>query len=122
MSNAILLFLLALLLTIIVEIGVGFLFRFKGKDEIKVIIWMNVFTNPIMNAIILIFAFFISFHDNQYIILLSILEPIIIAVEYLLLSYVFKSAYSKKKLLLMTISMNTASYVIGYFIMGSIFN
>jgi len=107
-------FLIALGLSILIEIGVGFLFRFKGKDQIKVIIWMNILTNPTMNLLLVLLTFFFSIvQGDRYYIALGILEVIVVYIEYTILNYVFGKEYTKKKLLLISFCMNAASLVIG---------
>ncbi len=111
-------FLIALVLSILIEIGVGFLFRFKSKDQIKIIIWMNILTNPMMNLLLLFSSFFLLiFQGDYYYVALGILEIIVFYIEYLILNYVFGKEYTKKKLLLISFSMNAASFIVGLFIL-----
>ncbi len=120
MSDAIFRLLLALILTILIEIGVAFLFRFKNKDQIKIIVWMNILSNPAMNVVLIILSLFIFLGHNTYGILLAILEPIVIYTEYCILKYVFGKEYSKKQLFIITLCMNTASFLIGFFIFNTL--
>lgn len=100
----------ALLLTLLIELVVARLLKFRGSDETKVIVLMNVITNPALNVIASIGLLFFSM-KLPYIILF--LEVIVVFVEFQILNYVFIKDYSRNRLLLVAITLNVASYSIG---------
>ena len=39
---------ISLLLTIVIEIGISFIIGIRGKEDLKVVFWVNVLTNPVV--------------------------------------------------------------------------
>jgi hypothetical protein len=105
-------FLLAFLLTVLVEISVAFLFGFKNKKAILAVVFINLITNPMLNYFLIINNYF-SFVFISAVTLL-VLEVIIVLVEWLLLVFVLRQSF--KKLLVLSIAMNFCSYFVGVLI------
>ena len=92
----------------ITEIVVTLLFGFRTKVFIVLIILINFITHPLLNFIIQI-LYALKVDVNLYYIIP--LEVAVIIVEWILLVYVFEKP--KKKLLLLSFTMNTASFLAG---------
>ena len=110
MSGVVLNIVTALVLTLIIETVIAYLFKFKSKDELSVIVYMNLITNPTLNFILLLVVFF---YGVNYVLIVIILEIIVVLVEFLILNYVFKYKYGWKKLLLLAFILNVISFTIG---------
>lgn len=102
-------YLLALFLTIIIELAVTFFFGFRKKLEIITIVFVNLFTNPILNYLLLVNDHFSFFKSSLLIILL--LEVVVVLIEWKLL--VFALQEKPKKLLALSLAMNFCSYIVG---------
>ena len=105
-------YLLALFLTIIIELIVAFFFGFKKKIEIIAIVFINLLTNPILNYFLLVNDYFSFFKSSLLIILF--LEVIVVLIEWKLL--VFALQEKSKKLLVLSLAMNFCSYIAGVLI------
>lgn len=105
-------FLVALLLTIAIEVFIAILFGFRNKNSILAVVFINLITNPILNYFLLINNYFSFVFINT--INLLIFEIIIILVEWLLLILVLRQ--SPKKLLALSAVMNFCSYITGILI------
>ncbi|MDO8524705.1 MAG: hypothetical protein Q7R99_03680 [bacterium] len=103
---------LALFLTIVIELAVAFFFGFRKKIEIIAIIFINLFTNPILNYLLAVNDHFSFFKVNLLVILF--LELLIVLAEWKLL--VFSLQEKSKKLLALSVVMNFFSYIIGLLI------
>lgn len=107
--NYIIYLLLVLLLTISIEFIVAIAFFPKVKNLLKIIILINIITNPILNHILN----FIKY--NLYYIYIEVfLEIVVVIIEWRLLYMVFKK--ENLKLFLLSLTMNTVSYIIGLII------
>jgi len=102
-------YLLALFLTIIIELIVAFFFGFRKKIDIIAIIFINLLTNPILNYLLLVNDYFSFFKSSLLIILF--LEAIVVLLEWKLL--VFALQGKSKKLLALSLVMNFCSYIVG---------
>ncbi len=105
-------FLIALLLTIAIEVFIAILFGFRNKNLILAVVFINLITNPILNYFLLINNYFSFVFINT--IILLIFEIIIILVEWLLLIFVLQQ--SPKKLLALSAVTNFCSYITGILI------
>lgn len=103
-------FILALLLTIIIEIIVAYLFKIKTKNQILIIILINVITNPALNWFVYLLNQFDIIKKNIFLILFS--EAIVVLIEgKLIKKYVVdKNAYY------ISFAMNLCSFLIGLLI------
>jgi len=104
--------LIALALTIIIECFIAFAMGYRRKSEILAVILVNTLTNPLLNYIVLA-AGILEFLDSGRFIVV-ILEIAVVFVEWRVLLYVL--GRGGKRLLLLSVVMNTASYVTGLLI------
>ena len=102
-------FLLPLVLTIVTEVIVAYVFGFRKKTEIITIIFINLLTNPILNYLLLVNGYFSFFEINPTLILF--LELAVVLAEWRLL--IFALQKSPKQLLILSLAMNLCSYIIG---------
>jgi hypothetical protein len=102
-------YLLALFLTIVIELAVAFFFGFRKRIEIIAIIFINLLTNTILNYFLLANDHFSFFKSSLLIILL--LEIVVVLIEWKLL--VFALQEKPKKLLALSLAMNFCSYITG---------
>lgn len=103
----------ALLLTVIIESIVAFIMRYRGKFFYLVLILVNIITNPAINFILLL-VYQLGIY-KLYIIAQVTLEIFVVIVEWKILKYAFPE--EKKSLLLLSFSMNSASYIFGSLIL-----
>ncbi|MBV8212405.1 MAG: hypothetical protein JOZ08_04165 [Verrucomicrobia bacterium] len=107
--------LLALLLTEIVEITVALLLGYRRPREIIAVFLVNLVTNPSLN--------YLLFLNDQFGIvrhrfpLMLFLESGVVLVEWALLVFALRG--SRKSLFILSLTMNTCSYLIGVLIFGS---
>lgn len=105
--------LIALVFTLLIELIVALLFGFK-KNELIVIILINVVTNLIMNYFFIVFKYLDIVKINS--ILVFVVEVVVILVEWYLLS---KTIERKKiSLFIFSIIANTSSYFLGPLLFG----
>jgi hypothetical protein len=103
-------------LTILIELGVAKLLGYQDALLNRLIIWLNVLTNPILNLVLLIAGLFFGFESyagQMRWVLLLVLELIVIAVEYQVLAQVFEIKYTKRALLKLSVIMNVISFGMG---------
>lgn len=105
-------FLLAPLLTIVIELTVAILFGFRKKIEIITIIFVNLLTNPVLNYFLWVNDYFSFFKSNLLITLF--LEVVVVFVEWKLLMHVLQE--KSNKLLRLSVAMNFCSYIAGVLI------
>lgn len=105
----------ALMLTILVELGVTYVFRYRDNLLNRLIVWVNVLTNPLLNIVLLLFGSLLMLRTDSlgYIILLVVLEVSVIVVEYKIINRIFSKLYTSKDILWLVIVMNFASFTIG---------
>ena len=107
----------SLLLTIIIEISISFIIGIREKEDLKVIFWANVLTNPVVVYI----ANCVKLLNNNviYNIVVLIMEVLVIIVEF----YIFKKFlnYKKKFPLLIASINNIISFSLGCIISKIIF-
>jgi hypothetical protein len=102
-------YLVALLLTILIEVFVALIFGYKCKKEILSVILLNLITQPVLNYFLLINSYFSLVSVTIQFILL--LEIIVILVEWQLLVWTLQRKL--KSLFVLSIVMNLASLTIG---------
>jgi len=107
-------YLAALLLTLIVESLVAFLFGYRNRRDISCVILVSLVTNPILNFIFLSNNYFAFLTVNSWTIFA--MESMVVLSEWLMLSYVLRD--KPKKLLLLSITMNACSYLAGAVLLG----
>lgn len=105
----------ALILTILIELGVTYVFRYRDKLLNRLIIWVNLLTNPLLNLVLLFLGTLLMIRTDSvgYIIILLLLEVAVVIVEYRIISNIFGKLYTKKNILWLVIVMNFASFTIG---------
>jgi len=106
-------YLLALFLTIALEEGVAFLLGLRTRRHILAVAAVNTLTNPVLNYSLLVLGFLGMDVSYGGIVLLEIL---VVAVEWLLLVYLFGGL--RGRLLLVSLLMNAASFIGGLLIFG----
>ena len=103
---------IAFLMTIGLEVVVALALGYRKRVEIACVIWVNVFTHPLMNLLILILSSLqpdpVSNSEIQ------LFEAGVVMVEWGLLSYALPR-YSKRRLFLLSLAMNAVSYAVGLF-------
>jgi hypothetical protein len=109
-----LMFLIPLVLTLVLELFMAYLFGYRKKKEILAITFINLITNPLMNFIILVLAIYFELFYNFSIFYPLVLEFLVIIVEWLLLKYTIDQKSSS--LLKLSIVMNLFSLIFGLII------
>ena len=103
---------LALVLTIIIESAVAWLFGLRSRRELLTIVLINVITNPLLNYLIAVNNSFSLISQTN--ILIWCLEVIVVFTEWRLLVWVLRQ--NSKKMLLLSFVMNACSYGAGLLI------
>lgn len=102
-------YIIALVLTILIEIVVAAFLGYKKKSEIIVVILINLITNPLLNYILFINGRFQIIQNTMMLTL--VLEIIIVLVEWILLMFALQQ--NSKKLFVLSLTMNFCSYMVG---------
>ena len=107
----------SLLLTILIEISISFIIGIREKEDLKVVFWTNVLTNPVVVYI----ANCIKILNNNviYNIAVFIIEVLVIIVEFII--YKKFLDYKKKSPLLISSINNIVSFSLGIIISKIIF-
>lgn len=101
-------FLLALLLTLVLEAGVAWLFGFRsGRSQLTVAL-VNVITNPVLNVFLLLLAWL---GVDVTLWLVTLLEVPVVLAEWGLLVYAFHGP--GKRLLALSLTANGLSFLAG---------
>jgi hypothetical protein len=106
--------LLALLLTEIVEIAVALVLGYRRPREIVAVFLINLLTNPSLNYLLYLNDHF-GFIRNRFPLIL-ILEVAVVLIEWALLVFALRG--NKKSLFVLSLAMNTCSYLTGGLIFG----
>jgi len=102
----------ALFLSILIECVIAFAFGFRERNLFLAVATINLITNPILNYSILVIQSLNLFRVDFFVLL--IFEFGVVVVEWKLLAF---SAFGKaKKLLLLSLAMNSCSFVSGLLI------
>ena len=99
-------YLITFFLSAIIELTAVFLLGFRKKKFILAVFTVNLFTHPLLNYFLAVFA---SFGFSFNLILIIFLEILVVLTEARLLEYTFKN----QKFLKLSIIMNTASFLLG---------
>jgi hypothetical protein len=102
-------YVVALLLTILIEVSVALVFGYRSKREIFSVLLVNLITEPVLNYLLLINSYFSLVSASILFILL--LESVVILVEWRLLAYALDG--DSKRLFVLSLVMNLASLVVG---------
>jgi hypothetical protein len=101
-------YLLALLLTVVIEGGVAYLLGLRQSQQILAFAMINVITNPVLNYVVLVLNYLgldVSF------LLIVALEILVVIVEWQLLVYIFQGPTGR--FLLTSVLANTVSFLMG---------
>jgi hypothetical protein len=101
---------IAFLLTIVVEGAVALILGYRKRHELACIVWVNVFSHPLLYYMVWIIRSFRSLPARDPIVVLF--EAGVVLLEWQLLCYALPR-YPKRRLLLLSTAMNVASYVAG---------
>jgi hypothetical protein len=99
----------ALVLTVVLEVLIAILFNYRKKSEISIIVLINIITNPLLNYLLAVNNYFNWLSINIFILIL--LEIIVVMVEWLFLRYAIRK--NSKKLFLLSVVMNATSFIVG---------
>lgn len=109
MINLIYRVLLALTLTIFIELCVAISMGYRKRRDLECIILVNLITNPIFNYFLI--CYYLLTNSNLHMLYIIILEILIVFIEYLLLKKAMN--YKNSKILLLSFFMNSVSYLSG---------
>ncbi len=103
---------ISLLLTILIELSISTFLGIKTRNDIRIVILVNICTNPIVVYI----ANILKLLNNNllYILTVIVLEIIVVFVEFRLYNKSLKN-YKKSKFILSLVN-NISSYIIGILI------
>lgn len=101
-------YLLALLLTLAIEGGIAWLFGFRAARSLLAIAMINCITNPSLNFLLLVLAWR---GVEVTLPLVTLLEVLVVVVEWRLLVYVFENP--KRRLFALSLVSNAASFLAG---------
>jgi hypothetical protein len=104
-------YLLALLLTVVIEAGVAWLFGLRTTRSQLAVAMINVMTNPLLNLLLLLLAWL---GVPVTLPLVALLEVPVVLAEWGLLVYVF--AGTKGRRLALSVAANAASFLSGVLI------
>ena len=110
--NASITLLMYLVATVIIEVFVAYIIGYRKKNFLIIVALGSVITNPVLNVLILIYAFITLSYIPFY--LLIILEVIVVYVEFRILYFVFKNKYPKRELFIVAAVINSTSFITGY--------
>jgi hypothetical protein len=106
--------LLALLLTEIVEIAVALVLGYRRPQEIVAVFLVNLVTNPSLNYLLFLNDKFGII--QQRLPLIFVLEVAVVFIEWAFLVFALRG--NKKSLFVLSLTMNTCSYLTGVVIFG----
>ena len=103
--------LISLTCTLIIELGIAFIIKYRGKDLINVFL-VNVLTNPLLNSIVVAINYYYGLKARN--ISLIILEIVVVIVEGL----IYQKNLERREIngYLLSLILNVSSYVIGLLI------
>ena len=103
--------LICLVSTIIIEVSIAFILRYRRKDLINVLL-VNLLTNPLLNSSVIAINYFYGLKARN--ICLYIFEVLVVLIE----GFIYSKYLERKKIngYLLSLILNIASYVIGLLI------
>ena len=103
--------LICLVSTLIIECGLAFILRYRGRDLFNVLL-VNVLTNPLLNSVIVAINFYYGLKARN--ISLYILEVLVVIVE----GFIYQKYLNRKKIngYVLSLILNIASYGLGLLI------
>lgn len=107
--------LLALTLTCLIESATAYILGYRTLQIYIIILLINVITNPALNLIMQIVYLFVA--SKMALGWVITLELLVVILEWRILAYVYPE--NSKKMLLLSATMNAASYIGGIIIFGT---
>ena len=103
--------LISLTCTLIIEIMIAILLRYRGKDLTNVLL-VNILTNPLLNSIVVAINYYYGLKTRN--IVLIMLEILVVFVE----GFIYDKYLNNRKIngYLLSVILNVSSYVLGLFI------
>ena len=103
--------LISLICTLVIEISIAFILKYRGKDLLNVLL-VNILTNPLLNSIIVAINYYYGLTARN--ITLYILEVLVVIVE----GFIYQKYLDRKKIngYLLSLILNIASYGLGLLI------
>ena len=103
--------LISLTCTIIIEVGLAFVLKYRNKDLLNVLL-VNVLTNPLLNSVIVAVNVYYGLRVRN--IVLYILEVLVVIIE----GFIYQKYLDRKKIngYLLSLILNIASYGLGLLI------
>jgi hypothetical protein len=101
---------IAFLLTILVEVAVALLLGYRKRNELACVVWVNVFSHPLLNFLVSIIRSSRPLSTRDPIIIFF--EAGVVLLEWQLLCYALPR-YQKRSLFLLSAAMNIGSYGAG---------
>lgn len=105
-------YLLALILTLIIELSVAYIFGFRNKKSIITIIVANLITHPLLCYFLLMNSVIFIIPINYFSII--VLEILVVLLESILLFFALKQKYLD--ILKLSFGINIASFLVGLLI------
>lgn len=100
----------SLILTIVIEVIIAWLFGLRTQKEFLTVILINLITNPLLNYLILVNGYFHLV--SQVNVLILGLEAGVVLAEWRLLVYVLRQGV--KKMLALSAAINATSFLAGF--------
>ena len=119
MLQVVLALLLALLITLVVEIGLAYILGVRGTYNLVGILIINVITNTLLNGIMLPIEYLLSGYTVAIYSILAVLEILVVISEFLY--YKIDLEYKKIHPLLLSFILNAASFSIGLIVFSLIY-
>lgn len=103
--------LISLLCTLTIELGIAYIFKYRGKDLINVLL-VNILTNPLLNSIIVAINYYYGLKTRN--ISLIILEIMVVLIE----GFIYQKYLDRRRIngYLLSLLLNVSSYLIGLLI------
>ena len=100
--------LISLTMTLVFELGIALILRYRGKDLINIFL-VNVLTNPILNSVIVAINYYYGLKARN--IWLVILEIMVVIIE----GFIYQKYLNRRKIngYILSIILNVASFGLG---------
>lgn len=108
---------ISLVLTIIIELSISLILGIRTKDDIKIVLWVNIFTNPVV--VYIANCLKLLNNDLIYNIVVLVLEILVVIIEFKLYDSFLN--FDKKSPLLISAINNIMSFSLGIIISICIF-
>ena len=102
---------ISLLCTLLIEISVAFILKYRGKDLINVLL-VNILTNPLLNSLVIAINYYWGLKARN--ISLYILEILVVLIE----GFIYYKYLDRKKIngFILSLILNISSYGLGILI------